>query len=302
MAIRQLGISRLIDQYVNYLLVEKGLADATLESYSADLARFTDFLTEKQIFRIAEADTVAILKYLLDLRDQGLGIRSRARHLVTLRGFFRFLVAEKVISRDPVRLVDLPKFGLKLPHVLSINEITELLETPEIKKPKGQRDAAMLELLYAAGLRVSELLHVKLQDINLEAGFVRVFGKGSKERIIPIGSHAKNRIGQYIADARPGLLKNYVSAYLFVARAGKPMTRQGFWKLIKQYAVTAGCSKQISPHTFRHSFATHLLEGGADLRAVQMMLGHVDISTTQIYTHVARDHLKQMHERYHPRG
>ncbi len=295
-------IDHAIDQYLNYLLVEKGLSASSLEAYGSDLARFRRFLADQAIEQVEGADTAAILKYLLELRDENLGLRSRARHLVTLRGFFRFLVSEKIIRQDPARLVDLPKYGLKLPHVLGVNEIGELLCTPDPKKPKGARDAAMLELLYAAGLRVSELVHIKLQDINTEAGFVRVMGKGAKERVIPIGSHAREKLDDYIRHARPKLLKNHVSSYLFVARAGNPMTRQGFWKLVKQYAAAAGCDKNITPHTFRHSFASHLLEGGADLRAVQMMLGHVDISTTQIYTHVARDHLKKMHERYHPRG
>ncbi|MGM0453686.1 MAG: site-specific tyrosine recombinase XerD [Thermodesulfobacteriota bacterium] len=295
-------IDHAIDQYLNYLLVEKGLSTSSLEAYGSDLARFRRFLADQAIEQVEGADTAAILKYLLELRAENLGLRSRARHLVTLRGFFRFLVSEKIIRQDPARLVDLPKYGLKLPHVLGANEIGDLLCTPDPKKPKGARDAAMLELLYAAGLRVSELIHIKLQDINTEAGFVRVMGKGAKERIIPIGSHAREKLDDYIRHARPKLLKNHVSTYLFVARAGNPMTRQGFWKLVKQYAAAAGCDKNITPHTFRHSFASHLLEGGADLRAVQMMLGHVDISTTQIYTHVARDHLKKMHERYHPRG
>ncbi len=295
-------INQLIDQYINYLLVEKGLSNATISSYSADLLRFSGFLAAKKIKTINAADTVAILKYLIDLRDEGLDIRSRARHLVTLRGFYRFLTAEKIISHDPVRLIDLPKFGLKLPNALSVNEITLLLGAPDTKKPKGVRDAAMLELLYAAGLRVSELLHVKIRDLNLESGFVRVMGKGSKERIIPIGSHAIAKTDEYLKHARPKILKHHTSAYVFVARAGNPMTRQGFWKLVKQYATAKGFDKKISPHTFRHSFASHLLEGGADLRAVQMMLGHADISTTQIYTHVARDHMKRMHEKFHPRG
>lgn len=295
-------ISAHIDLYTNYLTVEKGLSSSTIESYGSDLARFQRFLAGNSIKTINETDTAAVLKYLLKLRDDGLGIRSRARHLVTLRGFFRFLVQEKYIKSDPARLIDLPKSGLKLPDVLSVTEITSMLETPDTTRHKGMRDAAMLELLYAAGLRVSELLSLKLQDINLEAGFVRVFGKGSRERLVPIGEHAKKKIDQYIKTARPALLKNRTSAWLFFGHAGRPMTRQGFWKLVKQYALASGCGKKITPHTFRHSFASHLLEGGADLRAVQMMLGHADISTTQIYTHVTREHMKHMHERYHPRG
>jgi integrase/recombinase XerD len=222
--------------------------------------------------------------------------------LVTLRGFYRYLVQEKIIKYDPARLIDLPKSGLKLPDVLSVSEIKILLSTPDTQTPLGLRNAAMIELLYAAGLRVSELVNLKLLDINTEAGFVRVIGKGSKERIVPIGNYAKNIIDRYVKTARSLLLKGGVSHYLFVARAGKPMTRQGFWKLLKQYALQAGIAKKITPHSFRHSFASHLLEGGADLRAVQIMLGHTDISTTQIYTHVAREHLLQMHAKYHPRG
>jgi integrase/recombinase XerD len=192
--------------------------------------------------------------------------------------------------------------GLKLPDVLAVDEISRLLDSPDTSKPVGVRDAAMLELLYAAGLRVSELVNLKLQDINLEAGFVRVFGKGSKERLVPIGQPAKTKIAFYIENARKTALKNRLSPYLFTARAGKPITRQGFWKLLRRYGDQAQIHKKISPHSLRHSFATHLLEGGADLRAVQMMLGHVDISTTQIYTHVTRKHLKDLHQKFHPRG
>jgi integrase/recombinase XerD len=295
-------IHQLVDRYINYLLVEKGLAKATIESYSGDLAKFLKFLASHEIQQISDADSAVILKYLLFLRDKKIGARSRARHLVTIRGFYKFLVHEKVMSKDPARLIDLPKSGLKLPDVLSVDEIKAMLNAPDIASSKGLRDAAMLELLYAAGLRVSELIHVKIQDVNLEVGFVRTLGKGSKERVVPIGTYAKQRISDYLANARPLILKHHTSHYLFVAHAGRPMTRQAFWKLIKKYSVVAGIEKEIKPHSFRHSFASHLLEGGADLRSVQMMLGHVDISTTQIYTHVARDHLKHLHEKYHPRG
>ncbi len=291
-----------MDQYINYLIVEKGLANTTIESYTSDLNKYLLFLKSCKIHQISDTDAAVILKYLLVLRDDGLGVRSRARHLVTLRGFYKFLIQEKILKKDPTRIVDLPKTGVKLPDVLSADEINTILNMPDTTKPRGSRDLAMLELLYAAGLRVSELINVKIQDINLEVGFVRTFGKGSKERIVPIGSHARERINEYLTHARPLLIKNHMSQFLFIARAGKPMTRQGFWKLLKKYATQAGILKRITPHSFRHSFASHLLEGGADLRAVQMMLGHVDISTTQIYTHVARDHLKQLHEKYHPRG
>jgi len=296
------ALDLLVDHYLNYLLVEKGLSAKTIESYGSDIARYHEFLLAKGISNISHEDTPLILKHLISLRNAGLGARSRARHLVALRGFYRFLVQEKVISHDPARLVELPKSGLKLPDVLSVDEVKRLLNSPDTKAALGARDAAMFELLYAAGLRVSELVNLKLQDINLEAGFVRVFGKGSKERIVPIGRYAREKIKNYLDATRPNQLKNTISPFLFVARRGKPMTRQGFWKLLKRHALKIGIHKKISPHSLRHSFASHLLEGGADLRAVQVMLGHVDISTTQIYTHVAREHLKEMHLKYHPRG
>jgi len=296
------SIDVLIDQYLNYLLIEKGLSRATLDSYSRDVIRYQDFLHQNGIDRLSDTDTPFILKHLINLRNSGMGARSRARHLVSIRGLYRFVVQEKFLKRDPSKLVDLPKLSLKLPDVLAVEEISQLLNAPDTSKPLGTRDAAMLELLYAAGLRVSELVNLKLQDINLEAGFVRVFGKGSKERVVPIGLPAKSRIEAYIETARKAALKNQPSPYLFIARAGKPITRQGFWKLLRRYATKARIHKKISPHSLRHSFATHLLEGGADLRAVQVMLGHVDISTTQIYTHVTRKHLKELHQKFHPRG
>ncbi len=296
------SIDNLADRFLNYLLVEKGLSLKTLEAYGSDIARYLSFLDEKGINHISDADTPVILKHLIRMRDEGLGARSRARHLVTLRGFYKFLVQEKILQRDPAELIDLPKSSLNLPHALTIEEVKLLLNTPDLNKPTRIRDAAMMELLYAAGLRVSELINLKIQDVNLEAGFVRVFGKGSKERIVPIGFFAKEKIEEYMAESRLRLLKSVVSPYLFVARAGKPMTRQGFWKLLRRYAQQAGFNKKITPHSLRHSFASHLLEGGADLRAVQVMLGHVDISTTQIYTHVAREHLKKAHAKFHPRG
>lgn len=292
----------LVDQYVNYLVFEKGLSKKTIESYSSDLTRYLEFLKQKGINNITDADTPLILKHLIALRESGLGSKSCARHLISLRGFYRFLAQEKILKFDPAKLIDLPKSGLKLPDVLSVSEVNLLLNIPNTKNPLGKRNAAMLELLYAAGLRVSELVNLKFLDVNLEACFVRVLGKGSKERIVPFGIHAKNKIDDYIINARPLLLKDRISQYLFVARAGQPMTRQGFWKLLKQYTKQAGITKKITPHSLRHSFASHLLEGGADLRTVQVMLGHVDISSTQIYTHVARDHLRQIHAKYHPRG
>ena len=291
-----------VDQYISYLVFEKGLSEKTIESYSSDLSKHLEFLKQKGVKDITQADTPLILKHLIALRESGLGSKSCARHLITLRGFYKFLAQEKILQFDPAKLIDLPKSGLKLPDVLSVSEVNLLLNIPDINKPLGKRNSAMLELLYAAGLRVSELVNLKFLDVNLEACFARVLGKGSKERIVPFGLYAKNKIDDYINNSRPLLLKNRISKYLFVARAGKPMTRQGFWKLLKQYVKQAGIKKKVTPHSFRHSFASHLLEGGADLRTVQVMLGHVDISSTQIYTHVARDHLRLIHEKYHPRG
>jgi integrase/recombinase XerD len=291
-----------VDQYINYLVFEKGLSEKTIESYSSDLSKYLEFLKQKGIDDISQADTPLILRHLIALRESGLASKSCARHLITLRGFHKFLAQEKILEFDPAKLVDLPKSGLRLPDVLSVSEVNLLLNIPDSNTLLGKRNSAMLELLYAAGLRVSELVNLKFLDVNLEACFVRVLGKGSKERIVPFGLYARNKIDDYINNSRPLFLKNRVSKFLFVARAGKPMTRQGFWKLLKQYVKQAGIKKKVTPHSLRHSFASHLLEGGADLRTVQVMLGHVDISSTQIYTHVARDHLRQIHEKYHPRG
>jgi integrase/recombinase XerD len=296
-------LNQLIDQYINYITVEKGLASKTVEAYAGDLQSFSLFLDTQRIMCIQNADTAVILKYIIDLRRNGLGPRSRARNLVSLRGFYRFLIETGVLTDNAASLVDLPKSGMKLPDVLTTKQVDRLLESPDRSTPRGVRDAAMLELIYAAGLRVSELIGLYITAINLEAGFVRVLGKGSKERFVPIGRKAMLALQEYLAHARPLMLKKkQVSHYLFVARAGNPMTRQGFWKLLRKYALQAGITKKITPHSLRHSFATHLLEGGADLRAVQVMLGHVDIATTQIYTHVAKQRLIEIHQKYHPRG
>jgi len=295
------SLDALVDRYLNHLLIEKGLSVNTVQAYAADLSRFLAHLKENGIERIDQTDTPFMLRHLIELRKTGLQAKSRARHLVSIRGFYRYLVREKIVNQDPVRSIELPKSGLKIPDILSVDEVVKLLDAPDILKSTGARDSAMLELLYAAGLRVSELIQLKLQDVNFDAGFVRVMGKGSKERLVPIGLYAKEKIDNYLTSARPFILKQCSSRYLFIARAGKPLTRQGFWKLIRKYAIRAGIWKKITPHTLRHSFATHLLEGGADLRAVQLMLGHADISTTQIYTHVTRDRLKHLHDKFHPR-
>ncbi len=291
-----------VDDYQTFLVVEKGLSETTIAAYSSDLMRFGLFLEKKKTASVSHIDTGLILAYLIQLRNRGLGVRSRARHLVSLRGFFKFLTAEKIIDKNPAQQVDLPKTGLQLPDVLSVSDVAALIDAPDRNQPEGLRDAAMLELLYGAGLRVSELIRLAMTGINLEAGFVRVFGKGSKERVVPVGRMALNAIHAYLDRSRPQLLKNRSSADLFVTRRGSAMTRQSFWNLVGRYGRLAKIKKKITPHSLRHSFATHLLEGGADLRAVQMMLGHADISTTQIYTHVAHRQLVEAHKKYHPRG
>ncbi len=291
----------LTQQYLDYLIIEKGLSENSLMSYSADLAQYITFLEKNRINDPADVNTTFIFAWLIDLSKKGLSAKSRARHLITIRGFYKFLVNEKKITKNPVKKVEIPKTGLALPKIMTVKEVADLLDAPDIRKPREMRNSAMMEIMYGAGLRVSELISLKLQDINLDANCVRVMGKGSKERLIPIGSPARSITQEWINQGRPALLHKTSTPYLFVARAGKPMTRQAFWKIIKKYALLAGISKNITPHTLRHSFATHLLEGGADLRSVQTMLGHSDISTTQIYTHISREYLMKMHQKYHPR-
>ena len=291
-----------LDLYQNFLMTEKGLSRKTVAAYNTDLMRFGRFLEGTVVANITDIDTGRILSYLIHLRSQGLQARSRARHLVSLRGFFKFLAHEKIIVKNPAQKIDLPKTGMQLPDVLSVADVEALINAPNRAKPEGLRDTAMLELLYGAGLRVSELIHLEMNRINLEAGFVRVFGKGAKERVVPVGRMALAMIQEYLEHSRPVLLKNRTSVYLFVTRRGAAMTRQSFWHLIRRYGRQAKLKKKVTPHSLRHSFATHLLEGGADLRAVQMMLGHADISTTQIYTHVAQRRLVEAHKKYHPRG
>jgi integrase/recombinase XerD len=293
---------RRLDQYRTFLEVEKGLSEKTIAAYHTDLMQFGSFLERRKVVMVADIDAGVILSYLIQLRDKGLSTRSRARHLVALRGFFKFLTHERVLTTNPTRQIELPKIGLKLPDVLSVAEVEALIQAPDRSKPEGLRDAAMLELLYAAGLRVSELIHMEMTGINLEAGFVRVFGKGSKVRMVPVGRLATAAVRDYLSRARPALLQNRASVHLFVTRRGAAMTRQSFWTIVGRYGRRAKLKKKITPHSLRHSFATHLLEGGADLRAVQMMLGHADIATTQIYTHIAHRHLVEAHKKFHPRG
>ncbi len=295
-------LDHLIENYLDFLIIEKGLSHNSIESYSTDLSGYGDFLEKNKINDMAQADTTVILAWLIHLAKKGLSSKSRARHLITIRGFYKYLISEKHLSINPVKDVDIPKIGQALPKIMSVAEVETLLDTGDLTKPRELRNVAMMEIMYGAGLRVSELIFLKLQDVNLDAGVLRVMGKGSKERIVPIGAKAKSITQEWIDTGRPLVLKNIPSQYLFVARAGKPMTRQAFWKIIKKNAGLAGISKNITPHTLRHSFATHLLEGGADLRSVQTMLGHSDISTTQIYTHISREYLIKMHQKFHPRN
>lgn len=295
-------IDEWIDTYLDFLVIEKGLAPNSIEAYSADLKAFTLFLSEKQISEITEVDTTVIMAWLLHMTRNALSPKSRARHLITLRGFYNYLSGENQIKANPLKDVGIPKTGHHLPKIMSVADVEALINAINREKPNGLRNAAMIEVIYGAGLRVSELINLKHQDMDLDAGLVRVMGKGSKERIIPFGSQARKAVRDWLTSGRPKMLKNIASDYLFVARAGRPMTRQAFWKIIKQYGKLAGLSKQITPHTLRHSFATHLLEGGADLRSVQTMLGHSDISTTQIYTHVSKAYLVKMHQAFHPRN
>jgi integrase/recombinase XerD len=291
---------QLADQFLNHLRVEKGLAKNTIQAYSQDLTRFLAFLESHGDVSPLALTRDYLSEYIGSLEGL-LSKRSAARNLSALKQFFRFLVASGMIEANPARLLSAPKIPLRLPKVLSPSEVELLLAQPDPAARSGRRDQAMLELLYATGLRVSELVGLKVQNVNLEAGFVRTLGKGSKERVVPMGTKAVEALREYLLDERPALLRNRTSPYVFLNLRARPMTRQGFWKIIRQYGARAGIPKEITPHMLRHSFATHLLQYGADLRSVQVMLGHSDISTTQIYTHVTRERLKEIHEKCHPR-
>ena len=286
--------------YLDYLTVEKGLAKNSLSSYATDLRKFGNYLADEGI-EIAAVDRLSIVRYFQKLRSGGISARSVARALAAIRGMFRFLVAEKHLAADPTENLENPRVWTNLPKSIQGEEVDALLKAPDRSTPEGLRDAAMLELLYATGLRVSELIRVKIDDLVMDAGFLRTIGKGSKERIVPFGDAARDAIVAYSERGRAAFVKA-PDAHLFLSTRGRPMSRQSFWMKIVRYARTAGIATRISPHVLRHSFATHLLENGADLRSVQMMLGHSDISTTQIYTHVSRARLQKMYERYHPRA
>lgn len=299
-----------IDEYLVHLKVEKRLAGRTLSAYAHDLNLWLEFLKRKNVPSWDVVDGSHILDFSTEQRRRGLSARSLARYLVALRNFHAFLHANGRVLKDAARHLELPKSGRRLPKFLSMRDVDAILKAArEMPAGRGRlgaaktvRDAAMVELLYASGLRVSELVGIALNGVNLQSGYVLVMGKGSKERYVPMGKSAMTALEAYYHAARPVLLGEKRSPYVFVERNGKPPSRQSFWKRLKGIARAAGLAKPVSPHVLRHSFATHLLENGADLRSVQVMLGHADIGTTQIYTHVSRERLKEMHGKFHPRG
>jgi len=295
-------MNQLVEQFLQQLTVERGLSPHTHEAYRRDLAGFLAFLELYKIGTVRSVKRDDILSYLGFLKDRKLSPTSMARALSALRGFFRFLLVEGRVKSDPLLHIDSPKGWLRLPKVLTMEEVERLLVFPKGQDPLGLRDDAMLELLYACGLRVSELVSLPVDALNLQMGCLIASGKGEKERIIPMSDPALVKTKNYLSFGRPQLLKGRKSSALFLSQQGGAMTRQSFFIRLRSYAKRAGIQKPLSPHMLRHSFASHLLERGADLRAVQMMLGHSDISTTQIYTHVTRDRLKKLHQKHHPRG
>ncbi|MGI6678806.1 MAG: site-specific tyrosine recombinase XerD [Dehalobacterium sp.] len=292
----------LMDNFLYYLSVEKGLADNTVKSYQLDLKSFFDFLTGKSMRDIQGVTRHHIIAYLIKLQKENKSPATLARHSACLKSFFHFLLRERIIDQDPTSHLETPKLAGILPQVLSIEEVEHLLNQPQTGTKLGLRDKAMLEVIYATGLRVSELINLDLQDINLEMGFLRCLGKGAKERIVPLGSFAIHALQEYLQGSREKLTKSSEEKALFVNQHGRRLTRQGFWKILKGYVSEAQISTPVTPHTFRHSIATHMLENGADLRTVQEILGHADISTTQIYTHLTKSHLKEVYDHCHPRA
>lgn len=292
---------RLIDTYLDAIWMEKGLSDNTLQSYRRDLTQFSSWLNDKGL-NLLPCTRADLQQYLGWRVKERLRASSTSRMLSCLRGFFRYLLREELISEDPVLLIDSPKKGRALPKTLTEDDVERLLDAPELNDPVHFRDRAMLEVLYATGLRVTELVSLQLFEVNLNQGVVRVMGKGGKERLVPLGEEAISWVQRYLVEVRPLLLGENISDVLFPSRRGQMMTRQTFWHRIKHYALLAGIDKPLSPHVMRHAFATHLLNHGADLRVVQMLLGHSDLSTTQIYTHVAQQRLQSLHQQHHPRG
>ncbi len=292
----------MLESFLTYLVVIKGLSKNTSHSYKTDIEKLFKYADNKEIVSITKIKSKHISEFLAELNISGLNISSINRCIVSVKQFFKYLMLENIIKTDPTAELVSPKMKKSIPDVLSIEDVEKILNVPDLTKFEGLRDSAMLEVLYASGLRVTELVELKQVNINFDHGYLIVMGKGSKERIVPIGMTSIKKINDYLQLSRPHLIKNRVSDYLFITRRGTYFTRQGFWKLIKGYAAEAGIEKNISPHTIRHSFATHLLERGADLRTIQLLLGHSDISTTQIYTHVESKRLSEIHKKYHPRA
>jgi len=291
-----------LTRYLNHLLVERGVAQNTLEAYRRDLCRYFKFLLQKDIMQLQDVKPEVIIEYLVKIKGEGLSANSMNRALAALRGLYKYLIQEKLIGQSPLVNIELAKVWMRLPDTISKEEMNVILIQPGTLTPAAMRDTAMLELLYATGIRVSELINLTMNSVNWQVGFLVVMGKGSKERIVPVGKTAYDCTRLYVDNARPQLMQKKITDILFLNRFGTKFTRQGLWKVVIRYAKKAGLLKKVHPHTFRHSFATHLLEGGADLRTVQVMLGHADISTTQIYTHITRERLREIHQKYHPRG
>lgn len=294
-------MKELIDSFLDYLSVERGLSKNTILAYRQDLNIYLDFLANRGINALSRVEKNDIVEFMLFEKGQKISPTSISRRLAAIRMFHRFLSRERVLKNDPTVLIDSPKLWKKVPDTLSLSEVESLISQPDHRHRQGIRDRAILETLYATGMRVSESTELKTNNINLEIGFLRCVGKGNKERVIPLGKKAIKSISRYLESGRPHFLKNKVSDQLFISRSGTKLSRQSIWKLIQRYAKAAGIKKPIKVHTLRHSFATHLLERGADLRSVQEMLGHSNISTTQIYTHIDKDRLKNVHRLFHPR-
>jgi len=292
---------QLLDRFLDAIWAERGLSENTLEAYRRDLMKLMDWLAKKGEILIS-AGREDLLQLLAEEVAAGRSPRSLSRYLSGYRQFYRWLVRERIITQDPTTLIESPKLGRGLPKALSENQIEALLEAPDTTRPLGLRDRAMLEVMYATGLRVSELCGLQLANLNLNQGVIRIMGKGQKERLVPLGGEAEDWLTRFLSDVRPGLLKGSQSPFVFITARKTSLSRQAFWYMVRRHCRQAGIDKTISPHMLRHSFATHLLNHGADLRVVQLLLGHSDLSSTQIYTHIAREGLKRLHQAHHPRG
>jgi integrase/recombinase XerD len=290
-----------LDAFQHYLLIEKGLARNTIEAYVGDVQRFCHYLNQQGTSPLHQLTRDDVIGYLAARRQQGISARTTARELVAIKAFYAFMSERSTMADNPAAHIQTPRQWQRLPHTLTHAEVERLLQAPDTNTPLGKRDAALLELLYATGMRASELVSLTLNDINTIGGYVKVKGKGDKERLVPVGDMAAVQLDDYLLEGRPKLVKNRQATHVFVNRAAQGLTRQGLWKIVKRYVQEATITTHVSPHTLRHSFATHLLEGGIDLRSLQHMLGHTDISTTQIYTHVVQQHLHKVYRQHHPR-